>query len=125
MFTLTAQAQTTSCKIFVGTGCTSFSDLIGAFVLPTMQAIVIGVAIIYLLMGAIQYITSAGDEKAAKVAQTTLTNAAIGLAIALLVVMIMQVLKSVLVGSATGDTQKLPDNLIPSAKGGTSTSTKP
>ena len=95
MFTLTASAQSTTCTIFNGSGCTGFSQVIGNFAIPTMQAIVIGFAIIYLLMGAIQYITSAGDEKAAKVAQQTLTNAAIGLAIALLVVMIMSVFKSV------------------------------
>ncbi len=114
MFTLTAQAAV-GCQIFDGGSCSTFSSLIGDFVLPTMQAIVIGIAIIYLLMGAIQYITSAGDEKAAKVAQTTLTNAAIGLAIALLVVMIMQVLKSVLVGSSTAGSSTLPSGIIPSA----------
>lgn len=113
MFTLTAQAAA-GCQIFQGQSCKTFSSLIGDFVLPTMQAIVIGIAIIYLLMGAIQYITSAGDEKAAKVAQTTLTNAAIGLAIALLVVMIMQVLKSVLTGSSTGGVSTAPTGLIPS-----------
>ena len=112
MFTLTAQAAA-GCQIFQGQDCKTFSELIGSFVLPTMQAIVIGIAIIYLLMGAIQYITSAGDEKAAKVAQTTLTNAAIGLAIALLVVMIMQVLKSVLTGSSTGGVISTPTGLIP------------
>ena len=113
MFTLTAAAQTVTCKIFNGTGCSGFSQVIGDFAIPTMQAIVIGIAIIFLLYGAIQYITSAGDEKAAKIAQQTLTNAAIGLAIALLVVMIMSVLKSVLTGGATTVTT-LPSGLIPS-----------
>lgn len=110
MFTLTAQAQ---CTIFAGTGCKTFSETIGNFILPTMQAIVIGISIIFLLVGAIQYITSAGDEKNAKLAKETLTNAAIGLAIALLVVMIITVLKSVLTGSSNA-APGLPSGLIPS-----------
>jgi len=112
MFTLTVNAQTTSvgCALFQGTDCKTFADTIERFLLPTMQAIVIGLAVIYLLYGAIQYIISAGEEKATKAATATLTNAAIGLAIALLVVVIIQVLRSVL-GSSGNPTA--PDNLVP------------
>lgn len=99
-----------SCEIFNGTGCTTFADTIEKFILPTMQAIVIGIAIIYLLYGAIQYVISAGEEKATKAATATLTNAAIGLAIALLVIVIIQVLRN-----ALGAGSDLPkgENLIP------------
>jgi len=92
MLTFTAQA----CGLFDSSNCDTFSKSIQSFILPSMRAIAIGIAIIYLLYGAIQYITSAGDEKATKAATGTLTNAAIGLAVALLVVMIIQVFLSVL-----------------------------
>lgn len=92
MFSLTVQA----CGLFDSKDCTTFQDTVQKFILPSMQAIAIGIAIIYLLYGAIQYITSAGDEKSTKTATATLTNAGIGLAVALLVVVIIQVFLSVL-----------------------------
>lgn len=112
MFSLNVNA---ACGIFDGTGCTTFNQTILDFVLPTMQAIVIGLAIIYLLYGAIQYIISAGEEKATKAATATLTNAAIGLAIALLVVVIIQILKNVL--GAGSDTTSDTSGLIPGGGG--------
>ncbi len=113
MFSLTVNA---GCAIFDGTGCTTFNATILQFVLPTMQAIVIGISIIYLLYGAIQYVTSAGEEKATKTATATLTNAAIGLSIALLVVVIIQVLRNVLGAGSTP--ASAPDNLIPGGSSG-------
>lgn len=114
MFALPVNA----CAIFNPNFCSTFNDTILKFVLPTMQAIVIGLAIIYLLIGAIQYIMSAGEEKATKTATATLTNAAIGMAIALLVVLIIQVLKQVL-GASSG-VQTAPTNLIPGSGSSTS-----
>lgn len=91
-----------ACTTFDATGCTKFTDLMTDFLLPTLQAIVIVVAVIYLLYGAIQYITSAGEEKQAKQATTTLTNAVIGLIIALLIVVFLNVIKSIV--GVTGET---------------------
>jgi hypothetical protein len=105
-----------ACGIFDGTGCKTFNETVLSFILPTMQAITIGVAIIYLLYGAIMYITSAGEEKATKTATATLTNAAIGMAIALLVVVIIQVLKNAL-GAGSG-TPSVPGGLIPGGSSG-------
>ena len=111
MFSLNVQA----CGLFNGVNCKTFNETILSFVLPTMQAIVIGIAIIYLLYGAIQYIISAGEEKATKAATGTLTNAAIGLVIALLVVVIIQVLKQV-VGASNNPTPNT-GGLIPTGSG--------
>ncbi|NBO17403.1 MAG: hypothetical protein EBV07_00710 [Proteobacteria bacterium] len=111
MLTLNVLAATAdNCKIFNGSGCTNFNQLILEFVLPSMQAVTIGIAIIYLLYGAIQYILAAGDEKASKVATGALTNAAIGMVIALLIVVIIQVLQNILGGPSQATA---PSNLIP------------
>lgn len=111
MLTLNALAATSdTCKIFNGSGCTTFNQMILEFVLPSMQAITIGIAIIYLLYGAIQYIVSAGDDKATQAATKALTNAAIGMVIALLIVVIIQVLQNILGGPAQ---IAAPSNLIP------------
>ena len=112
MFSLQALAATTAtnCRLFNGSGCTNFNDTILLFVLPTMQAITIGLAIIFLLYGAIQYILSAGEEKATKAATAMLTNAAIGMVIALLIVVIIQVLQNLLGGATPASA---PANLIP------------
>ena len=59
-------------------------------------------AAIFVLISAIQYITSGAEEKAdTKKAQATLTNAAIGLIIALLLVVILNVVKTI-VGRESG-----------------------
>jgi len=111
MLTFNALAATVdNCKIFNGSGCTNFNQLVLEFVLPSMQAITIGIAIIFLLYGAIQYILSAGEEKATKAATAALTNAAIGMVIALLIVVIIQVLQNILGGSTPATA---PSNLIP------------
>jgi len=113
MFTLQVLAANANCGLFKGTGCQNFNETILNFILPTMQAITIGLAIIFLLYGAIQYILSAGEEKATKAATATLTNAAIGMVIALLIVVIIQVLQNLL-GAGTGTSTTVPSNLIPS-----------
>ena len=101
---ITAYAQ--SCQLFNATGCKTFQDTVNNFAIPTIQTIVIGLAAIFLLVGAIQYVTSGTEKDGAKKAQETLTNAAIGLVIALIVVVILNIIRGVVgnTGVQTGQT---------------------
>jgi hypothetical protein len=94
-----------ACELFDATSCTNIVSFINAFLIPTLQTIIVGLAAIFILVSAIQYIISGAEEKAdTKKAQATLTNAAIGLVIALLVVVVLNVVKTIVGGGAGGFT---------------------
>ncbi len=63
-------------------GYTTLSQVFGAAMNVTM-GVAISLAVIFLALGGIQYITSKGDAKATETARTMLTNAIIGMVIAL------------------------------------------
>lgn len=84
-----------ACGLFNATDCKTFAETVNNFFIPSLQTIVIGLAAIFLLVGAIQYVTSGTEKDGAKTAQATLTNAAIGLVIALIVVVILNVVRNI------------------------------
>ncbi len=64
-------------------GPATFGDLVGK-VTNTLLLIAGAVAVIVIVVGGIQYTLSAGDEKRTKTAKDTITNAVIGLVIAIM-----------------------------------------
>ncbi len=64
-------------------GPATFGDLVGK-VTNTLLIIAGAVAVIVIVIGGIQYTLSAGDEKRTKTAKDTITNAVIGLVIAIM-----------------------------------------
>lgn len=65
-----------------GTPVTDFRTLIVAF-LGSLQSIIVVLAIIFIIVGALLYVTSAGSEKQVTWAKSTILAAVIGLAIAI------------------------------------------
>ena len=61
----------------VDIGIKSLPDLFN-FLINLVMGIGVALAVIFLVIGGIQYITSKGDQKAAETARQTLTNAVIG-----------------------------------------------
>jgi len=84
MFIVSAAAD---CAAFKFGGCTTVTGENGYLTAILTTIVTLGwvIAAIFLAVGAIQYITSAGDTKKATDAKTTLTNALIGIVILLLI----------------------------------------
>jgi hypothetical protein len=97
MFIVSAAA---SCGAFQFGGCTSVTGATGYLteILTTIVTIGWIVAAIFLAVGAIQYITSAGDKVKATEAKQTLTNALIGIVILLLIGSILTLVSSFFTG---------------------------
>ena len=96
--------QAAACGAFVFSDCLTIPKYIEA-ILSSILSIGWVVAAIFLAVGALQYITSAGDKVKATDAKTTLTNALIGI-IVLLSIGAIFTLSTSLFG--TGATINLP-----------------
>ncbi len=86
-----------------------------AMVFGMMINVVIGVAIalsvIFLGIGGIKYITSQGDAKAADAARAAITNAVIGLVVALGALAIRAIVLNILGASGTGSNMIVPGGI--------------
>jgi hypothetical protein len=96
--------QAAACGAFVFNDCQTIPTYINA-VLSSILSIGWVVAAIFLAVGALQYITSAGDKNKATDAKTTLTNALIGIVVLLSIGLVFTLAQS-LFGS--GADIKLP-----------------
>jgi len=86
-----------ACGIFDATGCEeSIWVFIYTFLVPTLFAVGIGLAIISFLMSAISFITSAGDTKATDEAIEKFKGSAIGLGVILLASLIIYLIISII-----------------------------
>lgn len=65
-----------------GTPVTDFTTLFTAF-LGTLQSLIVILALVFIVIGALIYITSAGDEERVRWAKSAILAAAIGLALAI------------------------------------------
>jgi hypothetical protein len=106
-----------ACGVFSFSGCVTITTLIEA-ILNSVLSIGWVIAAGFLAIGALQYITSAGDKQKATDAKTSLTNTLIGIVILLSIGIIFSLAESLF---GDGTTLNLPT--APSV-GGTTTSTK-
>jgi hypothetical protein len=96
------------CSAFQFGGCTTVTGDTGYLTAILSTIVTLGwvVAAIFLAVGAIQYITSAGDKGKATEAKTTLTNALIGIVILLLIGSILTLVGNLFTG---GTAIKVPN----------------
>ena len=80
---------------------TSINDLIRT-VINWLLAIAFGVAVLFLIIGGFQYITSAGNEEAAEKGRGTAVNALIGVVIIVLSYVIINVVANLVSNAGTG-----------------------
>ncbi len=73
----------------------TLADIFG-FAINVIIGLSVGLALVFLGLGGIKYITSAGDAKAAQEARALIANAIIGMVIALGAVAIMSILFNIL-----------------------------
>lgn len=88
------------CGSFKFGGCAGLFDLLSAGI-NTMVTVAWFLAIIFIAYGGILYITSAGEKTKAETAQKVITNAVIGVVIAL----ILSTLSTIVSNFVTGRTQ--------------------
>lgn len=100
-----------ACGLFDAKCEESVWQLLYTFLIPTLLAIGIGLAIISFLVAAISYITSAGDTKATEEATQKLMNSAIGLAIVLTAFLIVQLIISITSGGSTFNYTPISDTI--------------
>jgi hypothetical protein len=72
--------------------------------LATMQKIIVTLALVFIVIGAIMYVTSAGDSGQIESAKKAITMAMLGLAIGIGAPSILKEISSILGWTATGDT---------------------
>jgi len=88
-----------ACGLFDAKGCEeSIWVFLYTFLVPTLLALGIGLAVIALLVSAVGFVTSAGDTKATEESFEKLKGSLIGVAVLLLVFVIFQIIVSVLTG---------------------------
>jgi hypothetical protein len=96
---------------------TTLADVFGV-AMNVIIGVAVSLAVIFLGLGGIKYITAQGDAKAAEEARTMLTNAIIGLVIALGALAIKTIVLDSILGVGDGD---LPNgDLIIGEDGGSS-----
>ncbi len=104
MFQVLAQATspdiTAECKAFVFSGCRTLTGTLTAAI-NTINAVSVIIAILFLAVGGIKYITASGNKEKATEAKTLLTQVLIGLAIILGINIIISVFTN-LIGSGAG-----------------------
>ncbi len=83
---------------------TSFSQLV-TFVINIMLGIAFVVAVLFLIIGGFQYITSAGNEEAAEKGKGTVVNALIGIVIIILSYVMVNVVSNLVGKSGTSGIQ--------------------
>ena len=105
---ITAFAATTAtCGAFVFSGCTTIRGFIEAAI-ATANTLAILLAVLFLAIGGIKYITASGNKEKAGEAKQLLTQVLIGLAVVLGINIIMQVLISVIGQGGTITPPKAP-----------------
>lgn len=94
----------------IATTSLGVASLPDVFAVVTNIALGIGIAlaVIFLIVGGIQYITSKGDQKAAETARKTLTNAVIGF-----IIVVGAFTIKAIVGGALGITGGTVTNVTP------------
>jgi hypothetical protein len=114
MFTVLAQA-TGGCAAFQFGGCSTVTGSDGYLTAILSTIVTLGwvVAAIFLAVGAIEYITSAGDTKKAESAKTTLTNALIGIVILLLIGSVLTLVGTFFTGGTTITVPTAPTIVTP------------
>lgn len=100
-----------ACGLFDAKCEESVWQLLYTFLIPTLLAMGIGLAVISFLVAAVSYITSAGDAKATEEATQKLTNSAIGLAIVLTAFLIVQLIISITSGGDTFNYTPISDTI--------------
>jgi len=85
----------------------SLSDVFG-LIINVVMGVAISLAVIFLGIGGIKYITSQGDPKASEAAKNAITNAVIGLVVAIAAFGIKK-----LVGNVIGGTNTAVGNVTP------------
>lgn len=90
--TLAAQSSTTS--VNVGWTIPSFADVIG-FIIKFLFFIGGLVALLFLLLGALAWVTSSGDKEAVKKAQDKIQAAVVGLVVIVAVLVVIATLEQV------------------------------
>lgn len=89
-------------NIFIDLSSQGYSNTFGGILMFIVEAVlaILGIlSIAFIIIGGFQYVTSRGDEEAAAVGKKTLTNAIIGLVIAILSYIIVTVIINALKGS--------------------------
>lgn len=76
-------------------GFNNIGDIVGT-ILPTAITAAGIAALGFLILGGFKYLTAAGDEKAIKSAQKTITGAVVGLVIVVFSYMVIRILETVL-----------------------------
>ncbi|EKE11379.1 MAG: hypothetical protein ACD_15C00097G0003 [uncultured bacterium] len=79
----------------------SVSELVST-VLQNLRGVIVGITLVFIVIGAIMYILSAGDEKKMTSAKNTITAALIGLAIALAAPSFLDTIITILGGKKDG-----------------------
>ena len=109
-----------ACGAFDFTTCTKVVDQTSGYLNAALASILFiswAIAAIFLAVGAIQYITSAGDKNKAGDAKQTLTNTLIGIVVILSISGILSVIGNIFTGGTTsGGSIKLPS--APTVTGG-------
>ena len=103
-FGVTIGTQTFSCDInsnftFISSSGTGDLPLIGLAIVDDLLRVAGIVAVAFIIYGAIQYTTSQGNPEQTSRAQSTIINALIGLAIAMVAVVFVSFLGNSLAGS--------------------------
>lgn len=99
-----AQNEGPKCEAFVFSGCTNIQSTINAGI-QTANALAILLAVLFLAVGGIKYITATGNKEKAGEAKQLLTQVLIGLAVVLCINVILQVLTNI---TGSGNTITTP-----------------
>lgn len=86
------------------------SGLVGA-VLTALRGVIVSIALVFIVVGAIMYIFSAGDDKKMTTAKNTITAALIGLAIAVAAPVFLREILHILGNTGVVTTDSIPGNL--------------
>lgn len=89
---------------------TSLTELLGT-ILSNLQGVIAVIAVVFIVIGGVMYMISAGDEGMIKKAKGTIGGALIGLAIALAAPTFLKELQTILGGSSSSN----PDEMVSSA----------
>ena len=80
-----------------------------ALVINLVIGVAVALAVIFLIMGGIKYITSGGDAKAADAARSAITNAVIGLVVAIAALAVRAIVGNILGANNVGTPNVTPN----------------
>ncbi len=81
------------------------SETAGALITSVLQLLLLfagSLAVIFLVLGGVQYVTSRGNEEAAEKAKKTMTAAIVGLVIIIMAFAIVYIISNILIANETG-----------------------